>query len=152
MRSRVVVALAGVWAAVASLGCGGAAGLDGTVPIRGRVSYQGKPLTDAEVQYLPKDVQRGRLARGKVQADGSFVMTTLRPGDGVLPGEYRVVVYAFEPHPGEPGRGENGGESLVNYDPKSRIPAEYADAEKTPLKDVVDGGHSGVFNIEIPGS
>jgi hypothetical protein len=39
-----------------------------------------------------KDAQPPLTARGEIQSDGTFALGTHRPGDGLLPGHYRVLV------------------------------------------------------------
>lgn len=121
------------------LGCG--KGL-GTVPISGKVMYQGKPLGEGMVLYTPVD-PNGRLARGALKPDGTFVLTT-NAADGAMPGEYKVVVEALAPHPGEPGRGDTPADAPPPpIERPSRIPPKYGRAEETPLQDSVDDAHPG---------
>src|SRR3990172_901473 len=89
-----------VLAAVVVAGCGS----DGptTIPISGEVLYNGQPMKDGIVVYLPKDTSVARQATGRIQSDGSFVLTTFKKADGAVPGDYDIVVYAYQPHPGEP--------------------------------------------------
>ncbi len=123
-------------------GCGGG-GLEGTVPIRGKVIYQGKPLAEGTVLYAPVDVN-GRQARAELQPDGSFTLTTLVANDGALPGEYRVVVLAYAPHPGEPGRGDTPADAPPPTIERGFIvPEKYTIPEETPFQDTVDGNHPG---------
>jgi hypothetical protein len=81
-----------------------------------------------------------------IQPDGSFRLTTLESGDGALPGEYRVTVIAYAPHPGEPGR-TAPAESAVRVPRTIKrgflIPERYVDPETSGLVDVVDKKHSG---------
>lgn len=127
-------------------GCG-TTGLPGTVPIRGKVIYNSQPLSQGEVRYVPVDPKVGRQARGRLDKDGNFEMTTLKAGDGVLPGRYKVVIIALAPHPGEPGRtAPEPGEA-----PKpapvivrgSLIPERYTIPRATPFEETVDKNHSG---------
>jgi hypothetical protein len=51
---------------------------------------------------------------------------TTKPGDGVRPGNYKVVIQAWE-----------------NYrENKLAVPENYGDAIKTPLEATVDSDHS----------
>jgi hypothetical protein len=75
-------------AVIALVGCGG-----GRYPVAGRVTYEdGSPLPagtvigEASVGGKPVSVQ------GAVRADGSFEWGSDVPGDGALPGEYKVIV------------------------------------------------------------
>ena len=135
-------------------GCGQSSSLD-TIPVGGRVIYEGKPLTIGEVRYLPKDAAHGRVARGEIQSDGSFKLTTLKANDGVLAGEYRVVVviyaHQFEDQAAQHLRraNENRGGAVVTKKPRSPIPARYYRPESSGLTDTVDDNHSGHKKIEL---
>jgi hypothetical protein len=129
-------------------GCGGPPGLPDMVPIRGTVAYNGKMLTEGTVIYAPTSSE-GRQARGTIQADGSFRLTTLRENDGAQQGDYKIVVIALEPHPGEPPSREEveaaGGLIKRGY----LVPEKYTSAATTDLTDLVNDDHSGVMEIEL---
>jgi hypothetical protein len=44
------------------------------------------------VVFESQDEQNRIVARGEVQADGSYELSTYKPGDGALAGKYRVLV------------------------------------------------------------
>jgi hypothetical protein len=75
-------------------GCGGASDqpmFSGkTVPVKGTVTYKGKPLKRGIVRFEP---DAGREAEGKIGPDGTFSLTTFQPGDGAIPGAHRVAVF-----------------------------------------------------------
>jgi len=91
LRHRLIGSLAGL-GLLAVLGCGGD-GLPRRYPVSGRVTYQGKPVPKGEVTFSPTR-DNGRTAAGNIQGDGSYRLTTMNPGDGALPGRYRVSVTA----------------------------------------------------------
>lgn len=127
----------------------GPAGLPNMVPIRGTVRVDGKPLNEGTVLYLP--IGSGRQARGDIQPDGSFQLTTLREGDGAQYGEYQVVVIAYKPHPGEPTREQieaMGGKIEREF----AIPEKYTQGETSGITDTVDANHSQVKEIELSSS
>jgi hypothetical protein len=77
----------------------GIAGCSGKTlfPIRGRVEYKDgsdvSVLAGGRVLFDPADPEvLKQSARGTIQKDGSFQMSTYREGDGVPPGKYRVLV------------------------------------------------------------
>jgi hypothetical protein len=75
----------------ACAGCGTSEGARPTlVSVKGKVTYKGKPLTQGVVKFEPEGY--GRPASGKLQADGSFVLSTSRDGDGVVAGHHQVVI------------------------------------------------------------
>ncbi|MCI0462749.1 MAG: hypothetical protein L0Z62_37860 [Gemmataceae bacterium] len=76
-------------ALIALAGCG-----TRTHPVEGKVLWQdGSPATELAggvVVFESKDSPSS--ARGELQADGSFRLTTHKPGDGAFPGRYRVLI------------------------------------------------------------
>ena len=91
-RWRVCVAPVGLFVLTVVAGCGG----DSVerIPVRGRVLHQGKPLEFCNIMFQP--LGGGEIARGDIQADGSFTLSTNKDGDGVKLGQCRVRVTAFE--------------------------------------------------------
>jgi hypothetical protein len=85
-------------AALAAGGCGRAAGL---VPVRGKVTFAGKPPPAAvAITFVPHAMQESgrddgkssRLGVATVAADGSFQAGTFRLNDGLRPGTYDVQI------------------------------------------------------------
>jgi hypothetical protein len=146
LHRRSCIAWLLFFALLAPVGCS-EPGLPNMVPIRGTVTYQGKPLQEGTVLYVPKSAD-GRQARGDIQPDGSFRLTTLREHDGAQQGEYDIVVIALEPHPGEPPSREEV-EARGGIRRKSIIPPKYTKAETSGLSDVVDDRHPGVKDLEL---
>lgn len=103
MRSGVCILI--VTVLCAGVGCGGPEGLKGLVPVTGTVTYQGAPVEGANVAFAPDG--DGKAASGRTDADGKFKLTTLNPGDGAMPGKYKVSVSKSE-----------------NLDPAAQITAE----------------------------
>jgi hypothetical protein len=84
MNTRCICLAGLTLASVAGCGSSGPT----TIPIRGEVIYKGAPLKDVPqglVHYLPK-TSDGRQASGRLQPDGTFVLTTFKNADGVMPG------------------------------------------------------------------
>ena len=116
--------------------------------VRGKVSYQGKPVTSGRVVFTPatgKGGDTGQGASGEIDTDGSYDMTTFNTGDGAILGQHIVTVVIREkkemPKP--------DADSHIKYEvPKSLTPEKYATADKSPLRcTVVEGGTE--FNIEL---
>jgi hypothetical protein len=69
-------------------GCG-----SGKYPVRGTVTLEdGSPLTRGLVIFERVDGGPPVTARGNVQADGRYELSTERPGDGAPPGRYKVAI------------------------------------------------------------
>jgi hypothetical protein len=88
--SFLAAATAALTLAACAPGCGpGEGSVSATVPVKGKISYQGKPLTRGEIRFEPEDI--GREASGTIAADGTFVMSTFKPKDGAILGTHRVT-------------------------------------------------------------
>ena len=97
----------------AAVGCG--SGRLPTAPVEGKVLYQGKPLQFGNVMLQPDS---GPMARGTIQSDGSFRLSTYGSGDGAVIGTHRVRVACFENQspnapPPNPTRELSVGKSLI---------------------------------------
>jgi hypothetical protein len=135
----------------AALGCGQGK----TVKVEGVVTLDGKPLPAATVTYVP--VGDGRAASGRTDQDGTFRLTTFRPDDGAVPGEYKVTVVVEKPTE-ERFVGRNPDsftdrekfEARMSHTPAGKkkalaarkkqvspVPAVYSDPNTTALKEVV---------------
>jgi hypothetical protein len=74
----------------AGAGCGAGAGTPPSLlPVKGKVTYKGQPLTRGVVWFEPEGY--GRAASGKLQPDGTFVLATLN-ADGVVAGFHKVFI------------------------------------------------------------
>lgn len=135
--SRFVTRVCGVLALSLLAGCG----KSGPVSVRGVVKLDGQPVAGAAVTFVAQD-PGGRDASGATNEKGEFELSTTKPGDGVLPGKYKVVIQP----PGE------GGGSTPFDDPEKpvakpkaprgpRIPVKYTNPATTPLtQDVPPNG------------
>lgn len=132
---------------------------DGLVKAEGVVMYQGAPVVEATIEMRPTDESiTNCVAVGRTDAEGKFSMMTDRPGDGAVPGQYRVVVKKQVEMIDGVTREEYvknkaaDGAKDVQFD-KSKLktenllPAKYADPLNSPL--TVDIPAKGDKNISI---
>lgn len=137
-------------AALLAVCLGGCGANDGTQPIRagGVVTYQGKPLPNAEVVFAPED--QGRVANATTDSEGRFSLGTYRPGDGALPGKHRVTIIAREPAK-QPPPGSPAALMPEDYaipgDPL--IPAKYFSPATSGLSAVVATSGSNDFEFRL---
>jgi hypothetical protein len=62
-------------------------------PVRGNVTLEdGTPVMAGMVTFETKDAEKPVTARAQINPDGSYELSTYKPGDGALPGVYRVAV------------------------------------------------------------
>ena len=62
-----------------------------TIPVQGTVKLDGRPLANASVSFIAEG-SGARDAFGCTDAEGVFHLSTLKSGDGALPGKYKVTV------------------------------------------------------------
>src|SRR5262245_38082653 len=85
---RRLGALAALTLFVGVSGCG-----NGLYPVTGRVEFEdGTSLDEGMVICEMKDGGTVVMARGTIKQGGTFQLGTRNPGDGALPGKYRVLV------------------------------------------------------------
>jgi hypothetical protein len=83
-----------VWLSV--VGCGDEQWVpvikDVAFPVKGRVLLPGgQALPGGRIEFVPIK-EPGLLAYGKIAADGTFALQTRQPGDGAIPGDYKVRI------------------------------------------------------------
>ncbi|MFO0809356.1 MAG: hypothetical protein U0746_12085 [Gemmataceae bacterium] len=111
----------------AAAGCSGS----GPYPVEGMVVWEdgtpAKELASAQIVFdLP---ERQTSARGSVQPDGTFQLTTNKANDGALPGKYKVMIL------------EIGRKTMPN-DPTMLAPTvmdiRYSDPRTTDLEATIE--------------
>lgn len=128
---------AGVFCLVASslcFGCGQKETVPELVSVTGKVTYQGQPLADAFVAFIPADEEEtptelGRILRPAAQTDaqGEYELAW---GDhvGAPPGKYHVTITKFKPSEDD------------EIKPDSLIPENYGSPKTSGLtRDVPEG-------------
>lgn len=100
MHSKSLLTTPRLAARAALFSLGGLATLSGcggnptpTYPAGGHVRFSdGTPLDEGWVEFEPLAGDSPVSARGQIQPDGSFQLSTFEPGDGAVAGEHRAVV------------------------------------------------------------
>ena len=111
-------------------------------PVRGQVTYKGKPLAEAMVVLHRRDgdVQGAHKPIAYTTATGRFSVTTAKPGDGARPGEYAITVELRAPR--------TVGEEVVHNGP-NLLPAKYALPASSGLRCVVEQGENELPAINL---
>lgn len=66
------------------------------VPVKGTVTLDGQPVTEAMVLFYPiTDGKEGRMSAGVTDANGKFELGTLGLNDGAFRREYKVVIHKY---------------------------------------------------------
>jgi hypothetical protein len=132
-----------------SLGCNG----DNPVyPVQGKITFEGKPMVGGgSISFLPLGNQPGKTAGADVDENGTYKMTTYRPGDGSMVGEFRVVItQVVEKEPEATPDGQKAPKAVSTVPPQDRIPTIYGDPMNSPLRATVEakGMNELNFNLE----
>jgi len=110
-----------------------------TSPVEGDVRLDGKPLPNASIHFVPQGT--GRDATGTTDQNGHFVMSTFNPKDGVVAGEYKIVISppAGSAEPTRYASAEEAMAAAAKSPPKTdtSFPQEYTRADQTPLSQKV---------------
>ncbi len=128
----------------------------------GKVLVNGVPVTEGTVMFYP--IAKGRPATARIMEDGSFILSFEKPGDGLPPGDYKVVIVADVFRPGVKSRQQEFDEanmrrqgitdtsSLTGGTLVHVVPPEYNDISTTPLTQTVtrsSGTQEFVYDIEV---
>jgi hypothetical protein len=108
------------------------------------VTYKGEKLAKGQIAFVP-EAQGGQAALGPIE-NGYYSLTTLTPGDGALPGKYKVTVVARDFNP-EKVRAEARAKGMppgaappqvfvaqAHKEANSKIPIKYNLPTTTDLK------------------
>ena len=127
------------------LGCG-----KSVHPVHGTVTFEGKPLASGgTITFLPLTEQTGKVASGMIAEDGTYRLTTNRPGDGSTPGEYRVVIMQSTEKEPTPTPDGTPVAPILSVPLADRIPGIYADHYKSPLTAKVEASKSNELNFDL---
>jgi hypothetical protein len=113
------------------------------VEAKGKVLLpDGRPLSGGRVTLNPQAATEVE-AFGDVNPDGTFALTTYKPGDGAVPGTYVVTVspFNYRSKTGNPTRIANA----------AQIPARYGDAATSDLKVTINSGGGNDLNLKLQG-
>ncbi|HAH49497.1 hypothetical protein [Gimesia sp.] len=125
-------------------GCGGT---DDDRPQRtavsGVITFDGEPVEDASITFRPVD-ESGQTANGRTDEQGVFQMGTYEGTDGVVAGDYTVMISKLESQE----VAEVLPEDDPNYDPNPKpqpppenlLPEKYSNAETSGLTVTVSEG------------
>jgi hypothetical protein len=115
------------------------------VPAGGTVLYKNEPVEGATVTFVPTGTAQAAI--GQTDASGKFQLQTYQPGDGAVPGDYKVTVRKVEV-------AAQASEETNVFDTKpieerSLLPQRYGKAEKTDLTASVKEEAENGFTFEL---
>lgn len=133
---------------LASTGCGSPK----LYPVKGKIALEGKPMKGGgAITFMPVSDQAAKAASGTIDEEGNYELMTEKPGDGSMPGEFRVVINQTVEQEGEGGSDESKRvvkASMVVAE-ADRIPQIYGDAYESPLRATVEAKDLNEFNFDL---
>ncbi len=159
LRLRRIGPPLGVALAVAGLvliaGCGDDFGLGKRYPVSGKVTYKDQPLEKGQISFIPVDPKETRAAGGTIE-NGRFSLTTATPGDGALPGKYKVTIRSEDVDTSKVidtikkhgGGGRQGEIAQAAAKAKNLVPARYKLPETSDLEVTVEA-KSNTFDFPL---
>jgi hypothetical protein len=129
----------GITALATALGCGKPAYELETAPVQGKVTLDGEPLPSG---YVVVPTARGRMASGRIQPDGTFVLSTYDEGDGAQVGMHPVIVNELPPDEFSPAPAEV----------RVPIPTRYTSAGTSGLTIDVKPGEDNYLELNLTSS
>jgi hypothetical protein len=128
--NRLFFVFSTIWLPIAFTGCGkaGVASVSGTV-----VHQDGTPVVGARI--IARSSESGKSANGETDANGHYELSRVVSDDGVLPGEYYVIVM------------EDRGDE--NQRRPATIAAKYTKPATSGLKFSVQPGEKTTFDMKL---
>ena len=143
------VRLVTVTSALCVAGCGDSgprAVIEKVVPVSGTLTYQGKPLEQYRVTFMPTDGRRAAV--GITDVAGKFVLGTNDVGDGAPAGKHKVaIVWAPPASAGTPGQEAIVDDTSKLPKPKVKIPEKYGNPDTSGLEQEVPA--RGIKDVKI---
>jgi|1185.fasta_scaffold37497_2 hypothetical protein len=121
----------------------------GVAPVRGRVMYDGRAVTNATVVFSPSDntIEKAKKLRpyAYVDGQGNFEIMTYKEGDGAPPGNYRVMILiAGAPSKSSKDRAAGEPEHPVSQNPNvpMAVIEKYGNLETSGINVTVENGEN----------
>lgn len=142
MSHRIARLLPYFFAATFAAGCGSSDNVT-VYPVKGKITFNGKPMVGSgAISLIPTDNQSGAVAGGEIKEDGTYELTTYKPGDGSMPGNFRVLIHQEVFQEGQ--NTEDGAAPAAGVPPPvpeaDRIPEIYSHPMNSPLTMKIEAG------------
>jgi hypothetical protein len=127
-----------------------------TVPVSGKVTFDGKPVTAGTIMFWPNSGEA--VASGQLGPDGSYRLTTHPNAEGAVPGVYRVTIAVNADDPALAAKaagkqrelGPLAGPVRPLVQVPGTVPLSYGDRQTSPLTAEVKPGPNTIdFNLPV---
>lgn len=123
--------------AVVATGCG-------KPKVTGKVTFaDGSPLTQGTVNFTDDKI----ICKGSIKDDGTFEMRTLKPGDGVPPGSYKVYLTETMRFGDVQQETQTGDATATMLGTTNDVPPKYSNPDQSGL--TIDVKGSMTYDITI---
>lgn len=123
------------------VGCGsGEDPRPATVPVQGKVTYQGQPVPKGTITFQSAS---GESAVGEIQPDGTYTLSTFKEKDGAIPGAHKVMIVA---NTGDPTKMPSSPGYVA---PKELVPQKYASLDTSGLEATVSKDKKTPYDFEL---
>ncbi|MDR3197446.1 MAG: DUF4198 domain-containing protein [Planctomycetaceae bacterium] len=119
--------------------------------VEGVVTFEGKPVADADICFTPKNENFGIPAIGKTDSNGAYQLTSSQGGGfnkGAVAGEYDVRVMKYVDLDYVEPVNPQLGDSVPLANPKHHLPEKYADTKTSGLTATVKTGKN-TINFDL---
>lgn len=128
---------------------------DPVYPVKGKVTYKGKPVVGADVTFAHEGGKRS--AFGRTDNEGMYQLTTFGSNDGAIEGKQSVTISKPSAAPAEPEAPIESdayvppgfGPPPKAQKPTDEIPAKYSQAATSGLIAVVNTDGENEINFEL---
>lgn len=112
-------------------------------PVKGKVVHKGQPLKFGGVIFQP--LNKGAIAHGEIQPDGTFTLYTHVEGDGAIVGQHLVSVTCYEGQNSDTGGNPDKERTLGRL----LIPEKFTNCESSGLKAEVKADTPNEFTFDL---
>ena len=136
-----------------------------TYPVSGTVKFNGSAVEGATITFQLTEGKENAI--GSTDKSGKYTLSTFKPNDGAVAGQYKVSItkYDVEPiktsalPPGQIASGDlpadyaapaiNVGGGKGSTGPKNSLPAKYANADSSALRALVETAGENKFDFDL---
>lgn len=126
--------VAGFTAALVSNGCSSSDAEEGPalVAVSGVVTFDGIPVTNANITFIPLGETKGRPSYASTDMTGVYAITSANQKPGTATGTYKVVISKFAKVDGTAFPPDADG-AMAAAEGMEHLPRKYSDADRTTL-------------------
>jgi hypothetical protein len=119
--------------------------------VEGTVTFDGKPVANADVCFTPKSEQSGIPAMGKTDLNGTYKLTSAQGGEfgkGAVVGEYEVRIIKYLDLEAVASVNPQIGDEVPLAKPQHHLPEKYANVKTSGLTTTIKKGNN-IINFNL---